>query len=305
MDAPEKIRTELTEMLAIDYPIVGAPMFLVSYEELAAAVSRAGGLGTLPLPNFRTVDDLRRSLEAVRRVTDRPIGVNIHLSGKFDWREQLAVCLDYGVRFFLTSLGDPHLILDAVHGKGGVVFADVVSLRQALRAREKGIDGLVAVGSSAGGHAGATPTLILVPYLKAKTGLPIVAAGGVSTGAQLAAALAVGACGVVVGTRLIATPEARAAAAYKEAVVRAGPDDIVTSDRITGNPANWLADSIRVFEERPDPASKRWRDFWSAGRSVAQTEEIRPAGEIIREMAASYVEAVRLLAKTLPGKELR
>ncbi|NPU83755.1 MAG: nitronate monooxygenase [Syntrophaceae bacterium] len=288
-------------MLGIDYPIIGAPMFLVSFEELAAAVSMAGGLGTLPLPNFRTVGDLRKSLEAVRRATDRPIGVNIHLSGKFDWREQLAVCLDYGVRFFLTSLGDPQLILDAVHGKGGVVFADVVSLRQAVRAGEKGVDGLVAVGSAAGGHSGTTPTMILVPYLKAKTGLPVVAAGGVSTGAQMAAALAVGACGVVVGTRLIATPEARAAEAYKDAVVRADPDDIVASDRITGNPANWLEESIRAFDERPDPASKRWRDFWSAGRSVAQTEEIRPAGEIVREMAASYVEAVLLLGGTLAG----
>ncbi len=301
MDAPTRIHTILTEMLAIDYPIIGAPMFLVSYEELAAAVSAAGGLGTLPLPNFRTVEDLQRTLEALRRRTDRPIGVNIHLSGKFPWREQLEVCLDFGVRFFLTSLGDPHRILDAVHDRGGVVFADVVSLRQALRARDKGVDGLVAVGSAAGGHSGTTPTLILVPYLKAKTGLPVVAAGGVSTGAQMAAALAVGACGVVVGTRLIATPEARAVAAYKEAVIQAGPDDIVTSDRITGNPANWLAESIRTFEERPDPASKRWRDFWSAGRSVAQTEDVRPAGEIVREMAASYREAVRLLEKTLPG----
>jgi Dioxygenases related to 2-nitropropane dioxygenase len=128
-----------------------------------------------------------------------------------------------------------------------------------------------------------------------------VAAGGISTGAQMAAALAVGACGVVVGTRLIATPEARAAVAYKEAIVRSDPDDIVESDRITGNPANWLADSIRAFEERPDPASKRWRDFWSAGRSVAQVEEIRPAGEVIREMAASYVETVRLLDGMLAG----
>lgn len=301
MKAPTKIRTELTEMLGIDYPIIGAPMFLVSYEELAAAVSLAGGLGTLPLPNFRTVEALRRTLDAVRLATDRPIGVNIHLSGKFAWREQLAVCLDYGVRFFLTSLGDPQLILEAVHGKGGVVFADVVSLRHAVRAREKGVDGLVAVGSAAGGHAGTTPILILVPYLRAKTGLPVVAAGGISTGAQMAAALAAGACGVVVGTRLIATPEARASQTYKEAIVRSDPDDIVLSDRITGNPANWLAGSIRAFEERPDPASKRWRDFWSAGRSVAQVEDIRPAGEIIREMAASYVETVRLLGATLSG----
>jgi nitronate monooxygenase len=101
-------------------------------------------------------------------------------------------------------------------------FCRLVSLRQAVRAREKGVDGLVAVGSAAGGHAGTPPARLLTPYLRAKTGLPVVAAGGVSTGAQMAAALAVGACGVVLGTRLIATPEARAAETYKEAIVRGG-----------------------------------------------------------------------------------
>ncbi len=292
------IRTEFTAAMGIRYPIIGAPMFLVSYEELVVAVCRAGGLGMLPLPNYRTTEQLRQALNAVRLQTDAPMGVNIHLSGKFPWREQLAVCLDHGVKFFITSLGDPRLILDAVHAHGGWVFADVVSLTQGLKAKAGGVDGLVAVGAGAGGHGGRVGTLVLVPYLKEETGLPVVAAGGIGTGAQMAAAIAVGACAVIVGTRLIATPESRASDAYKQAVVDADPEGIVCTDRVTGNPANWIAASIEDMEERPPLSSKKWLDFWSAGQSVAQVREVKPAAEIVAEMVRDYGEACRRLEGT-------
>jgi nitronate monooxygenase len=293
-----RIETAFTAMLNVDYPIIGAPMFLVSYEELTVAVSRAGGLGAFPLPNYRTVDDLKSALKTIRRQTEKPIGVNIHLSGKFPWKDQLALCLDAGVKFFLTSLGDPKLIIDDVHANGGKVFADVISLEQALKSRDRGIDGVVAVASDAGGHCGRVPTIILVPYLKSKVGLPVVAAGGISTGAQMAAAIAVGACAVVVGTRLIATDESRAVRAYKEAVVAAGPEDVVCSDKITDNPASWLAHSIDGFQNRPELGSKKWLDLWSAGKSVAQTEEIKPAGAVVREIVEEYKSTCKWLAAT-------
>jgi nitronate monooxygenase len=294
----KKIETEFTRMLGVDYPIIGAPMFLISYEELVVAVAEAGGLGAIPLPNFRTTGDLRKTLGKIREKTDKPIGVNIHLSGRFEWKEQLALCLEAGVTFYITSLGDPRLILEEVHASGGKVFADVISLEQGLRARDKGVDGLIAVASGAGGHAGMTPTIVLVPYLKAKVGLPVIAAGGISTGAQMAAAVALGACAVVVGTRLIATTESRASQAYKEAVLAAGPDDIVCTDRITGNPANWLATSIEDFDTMPDIGSKKWLDYWSAGRSVAQTETIKPAGAVVREMVEEYAAVCRALGRS-------
>lgn len=293
------IRTEFTAVMGIRYPIIGAPMFLVSYEELVVAVCEAGGLGMLPLPNYRTTGQLRQALEAIRCRTDAPMGVNIHLSGKFPWREQLELCLEHGVKFFITSLGDPRLILDAVHARGGWVFADVVSLEQGLKARAGGVDGLVAVGAGAGGHGGRVATLVLVPYLKEKTGLPVVAAGGIGTGTQMAAAIAAGACAVIVGTRFIATTESRASAAYKQAVVDADPDGIVCTDRVTGNPANWIAASIADMEERPPLSSKKWLDFWSAGQSVAQVRDIRPAAEIVAEMVREYGEACRRLQGTL------
>jgi nitronate monooxygenase len=294
-----RLRTALTTMMNIDYPIIGAPMFLISYEELTVAVSEAGGLGAFPLPNFRTTDELRNCLANIRRATVKPIGVNIHLSGKFPWRDQLTICLDAGVKFFLTSLGDPRLIVDDVHKNGAKVFADVVGLPQALKARDRGVDGLIAVASDAGGHSGVHPTMVLVPYLASRTGLPVVAAGGISTGAQMAAAIAIGACGVVVGTRLIATAESRASVAYKQAVIDASPDDIVCTDKITGNPATWLTHSIKDFQERPEIGSKRWLELWSAGKSVAQVDSIRAAGAVVREMAAEYIAVCESLGQAI------
>lgn len=298
------ISTEFTAMMGIRYPIIGAPMFLVSYEELVVAVCNAGGLGMFPLPNYRTTGQLQQAMEIIRSQTDAPVGVNIHLSGKFPWQEQLSICLDHGVKFFITSLGDPRLILDAVHARGGVVFADVVSLAHGLKAREGGVDGLVAVGAGAGGHGGRVSTLILVPYLKKKVGLPVVAAGGISTGAQMAAAIACGACAVIVGTRLVAANESRASMAYKQALIDADPDGIVCTDRVTGNPANWIASSIADMEERPPLTSKKWRDFWSAGQSVAQVQDIKPAAKIVAEMVDEYCETCRRLPGTMVSDEL-
>lgn len=293
------ISTEFTEVMGIRYPIIGAPMFLVSYEELVIAVCRAGGLGMLPLPNYRTTRELREAMKMIRSRTDAPVGVNIHLSGKFPWQEQLSICLEHGVKFFITSLGDPRLILDAVHARGGLVFADVVSLTQGVKAREGGVDGLVAVGAGAGGHGGRVSTLVLVPYLREEVGLPVVAAGGISTGRQMAAAIACGACAVIVGTRLIATTESRASEAYKQAVIDTGPDGIVCTDRVTGNPASWIASSIEGLEARPPLTSKKWLHFWSAGQSVAQVREIKPAAELIAEIVNEYCETCRRLPGTV------
>ncbi|MFH1350605.1 MAG: nitronate monooxygenase [Pseudomonadota bacterium] len=300
----QKIETEFTRMIDIDYPIIGAPMFLLSYEELAVAVANAGGLGTISLPNFPVVEQLRVTLNNIRRETDKPIGTSIQLHTKVEWKKQLALCLDAGVKFFITALGDPRLILKDVHANGGKVFASVISLEQGLKARDRGVDGLVAVATGAGGHCGKVPTIILVPYLRSKTGLPVVAAGGVSTGAQMAAAMAIGACAVIVGTRLIATTESRASMEYKKAVLAAGPEDIVCTDQISMNPANWIAESIKDFETMPDVADKRWRDFWSAGQSVAQTEEIKPAGEVIREMVEEYMTVCERLGQSVYESKL-
>ena len=123
-------------------------------------------------------------------------------------------------------------------------------------------------------------------------GLPVVAAGGISTGAQMAAAMALGACAVIVGTRFIATPEAKVYPEYKDALIAAGPEDIVYTDKVTGNPANWLAHSIKDFDTTPDMESKRWLDMWSAGKSVAQIDSIKSVAIIIEEMVKDYQKVV-------------
>ena len=299
-----RIQTAFTELLGIPYPIIGAPMFLVSYEEYVIAVSEAGALGAFPLPNYRDIADLHRALRIVREGTDKPIGVNIHLHGRFEWKEQLKLCLDAGVKFFIASLGNPQLIVEDVHRNGGIVYADVISLQQSLKALDRGVDGLIAVGAGAGGHCGPLPTLVFVPYLKDKTGLPVAAAGGISTGQQMAAALAIGACAVVVGTRLLATVESRAAPEYKQAVVAAGPEDIVTSKQVTGNPATWLAASLGRLDGSQDMSeARRWRDIWSAGHSVAQVDSIKPVHQVIREMVDDYVRACEALSRTIVSAE--
>ena len=127
----------------------------------------------------------------------------------------------------------------------------------------------------------------------------MIAAGGIATGEQMAAALAVGACGVVVGTRLIATDEAEVSMGYKEAVVAAGPEDIITTAAITGNPATWLASSIADFQEQPTLGSKKWRDLWSAGQSVAQTDAVYPIREVVQEMVTSYQRATLKLSESI------
>jgi len=294
-----KIRTSFTDLIGIDYPIIGAPMFMVSYERYAIALAESGALGTFPLPNYKTLEDLEQALNIIRAATNKPIGVNIHLSGRFPWKEQLALCLDSGVTFFISSLGSPNHILQDVHTNGGIVFADVINLEQGLKARDKGVDGLIAVGAGAGGHCGDISTLVFTPYLVEKTGLPVIAAGGIGTGRQMAAALAMGACGVVVGTRLIATDEAGAAMAYKEAVIAAKPEEIITTSAITGHPATWLPGSITRSEEQPLLELRNWGDIWSAGQSVAQADAILPIHEVIQNMVQDYHQAIKEMDQTV------
>lgn len=294
-EAPAPIETALTRMLGLRYPILGAPMFRVAYEELAVAVSEAGGLGCLALPNYPSEESLREALARVKENCEKPVAVNLHLSGKFPWQDRLRICLQHGFTIFITSLGDPAPVVEAVRPEGGKVFSSVINSSQAESAAAGGVDGLVAVGSGAGGHGGSISTMVLVPYLVESCGIPVIAAGGIATGAQLAAALALGACGAVVGTRLVATSEAMASDEYKKAVVGAGPEDIVCTDRVTGNRASWIASSIEGIDGPPDPGSPRWSRLWSAGQSVAQAREIAGGGEVILEMAREYHRVVSSL----------
>ncbi|MFB5650031.1 NAD(P)H-dependent flavin oxidoreductase [Leptospira wolffii] len=302
-----KIQTPVTEMLGIDLPIIGAPMFLVSYPDLVVAVSEAGGLGTFPSQNYRSLEELRRGLEEIRSRTKKPIGVNLilHKSHNPNWAKHFEILLEFKVELIITSLGSPRSIIGEAKSVGTKVFCDVTTLKHANIVAKSGADALIAVAQGAGGHAGAITPFSLFPYLKKEIGLPVIAAGAISGGAQMAAALSLGADAVYIGTRLIASQEASASKEYKEMVVASAPEEIVYTEKISGIPANWLKRSVEKAGDNfhtegtgdIDQEFKRWRDIWSAGHGVAQIDSVLPAGDIVRNMAKEYSEIINRLPK--------
>jgi nitronate monooxygenase len=229
------------------------------------------------------------------------------------------VALEEGVRFFVTSLGNPRWVVDRVKPLGGVVYHDVTERRWAEKGRDGGVDGLVAVNDRAGGHAGPRSAERLVEEL-AGLGLPLLCAGGIGNEREFVRALSLGYAGAQLGTRFIATPECRASEAYKRAIVAAGEHDVVLTERLTGVPVSVLdtpsvrrlglkAGSLARFMLR-GRRTKHWmrtlyalrslwslkrgllrdspeRDFWQAGKSVAGIHAIEPAGEIVRRFATA------------------
>lgn len=299
-----QIKTAVSQMLGIDLPIIGAPMFLVSYPDLVCAVSNAGGIGTMPALNYRTVEELRAGLTEIRSRTNKPIGINLilHKEHNPNWMRQFEVCLEFKVELLITSLGSPRSIVKEAKSVGAKVFCDVTTLKHANIVAKCGADALIAVAQGAGGHAGAISPFALIPYLKKEIpGLPVVASGAISGGQQMAAALALGADAVYIGTRLIATPEANAYDAYKQMLIDSAPEEIVYSPKISGIPANWLKRSIDKLDPdfKPDTGlnveAKSWKEVWSAGHGVAQIDKITPAAEVITSMAAEYRDVVKNL----------
>jgi len=320
--------TPLARHARIEVPLIGGAMYPCSNPELVAAVSEAGGIGIVQPISLTFVHqrDFRAGLREIRSLTAKPIGMNalIEKSSKAyvdKMRRWVDVALEEGVRFFVTSLGNPRWVCDAAHAAGGVVYHDVTEAKWAAKAAEGGVDGLIAVNRRAGGHAGPRGVEELLAEL-APFGLPVVCAGGVGDAAGFVEALRLGYAGVQMGTRFIATPECTASEAYKRAIVAASEDDVVLSERITGVPVAilntpWVKRSglkVNAFERwmLRGRRRKHWmrtvfalksawlmkrdaydpreaRDVWQAGRSVAAIQAIEPAGAIVRRCA----EAVR------------
>jgi nitronate monooxygenase len=325
-----KIETQFTKLMKIDLPIIAAPMFLVSNEDIVVEASEAGALGTFPALNYRPIEKYRAALQAIRTRTKKPIGVNI-IVNKTNTRqdEDLKWALDSGVELFITSLGSPKKIIQDAHKNGAKVICDVTNLEHAKKVEDLGADGVIAVCAGAGGHAGPITPLVLIPWLKSELKIPVIAAGGISHGASMAACLALGADAVSVGTRFIACKEATIDPAYKKAVVDATAEDIVMTSRISGTPAAvirtpyveklgtelpWL-----VKQLKNNPATKKftvplihllgmkaledaaqkptWKTVWSAGQSVGLIDDILSVREILEKMAAEYDSAAGHLPK--------
>jgi nitronate monooxygenase len=317
-------QTPLTRAAGIEVPLVCGAMYPCSNPELVAAVSEAGGIGIVQPISLTYVHghDFREGLRLIRRLTPKPIGMNalIEQSSKA-YRERMErwidVALEEGVRFFVTSLGNPRWVVDRVSSAGGVVYHDVTERKWAEKGIAGGVHGLIAVNSRAGGHAGTKSAEHLLEELQ-PLGLPVVCAGGVGNERDFARVLGMGYAGAQLGTRFIATPECRASEAYKQAIVRAGEQDIVLTERLTGVPVAVIdTPSVRrlgtkagrlarfmlrgrrtkhwmrtIYALRSLWALKRGllrdapgRDVWQAGRSVAGIDRVEPAGEIVRRFA--------------------
>jgi nitronate monooxygenase len=302
-------------------PVIGSPLFIVSGPDLVIAQCKAGIVGSFPAMNargegtfeqwvVRITSELAAYAEAHPDRPVAPFAVN-HIIHPTNVRleEDLEVCARYKVPVVITSLQAPGRICEVVHSYGGIVFHDVINVRHARRALQEGVDGLIAVCAGAGGHGGRVSPFALVTELREFFDGPIAVSGGISTGAGILAAQAMGGDFAYMGTRFIPTEEANAIDDYKNAVVTAGASDIVYTNLITGVDANFLRVSIQAAGLDPDnlPVAdktkmnfgsggnmehKAWRDIWGAGHSVAGIRKISPVADVVDELEEGYQVAL-------------
>lgn len=316
--------TRLARDAGIEVPLICGAMYPCSNPELVAAVSEAGGIGVVQPVSLTFVHgwDYREGLRFIRSLTSRPIGLNalIEQSSRYYRRRVegwIEVALEEGVRFFVTSLGNPRWVVDRVTPAGGVVYHDATERKWALKGLDGGVRGLIAVNRRAGGHAGPRTAEALIAEL-GDLGVPVVCAGGIGSPAGFAQALRLGYAGAQLGTRFIATAECRTSEAYKRAILEADQDDIVLTERITGVPvavirtpyierlglragrlARWMLRQRRTKHLMRTLYALRslWqfrrslldehREYWQAGQSVADIHEVLPAGEVVRRFGAA------------------
>lgn len=301
-------------------------MFLVSNVDMVVAVSEAGGVGAFPALNYRPIAEYEKALTEMKSRTKKPIGVNI-IVNKSNTRqpEDVRIALDKGVDLFITSLGSPKQVILDAHKNGAKVFCDVTNLEHALKVQEMGADGVIAVSTGAGGHAGPITPFVLIPWLKRELSIPVISAGGIGEGSAMAAALSLGAAAVSVGTKFIASKEATVDQAYKDAVVKSTPEDIVMTLRMSGTPATvintpyvqkmgldlpWYLKTLKnnsftkkyavplihfLGMKSLEEAAKgpTWKTVWGAGQSVGMINEILSCEEIMKKLVQEYEQALK------------
>lgn len=315
------LRTRLTDLLEIEHPIMLAGMGGVSYHGLVAAVSEAGGIGTLGASTM-SADELTDEMAKVRELTSKPFGVDLLTALPGQVEQGIRDVIDGGARIFVAGLGVPREAIEALHDAGVLVGSMCGKVRHAVGAVASGCDFVVAQGTEAGGHTGTVATMALIPQVVDAVGdqVPVVAAGGLFDGRGLAASLALGADGVWIGTRFIATPEARAVAGYKETLIATPEDGTVVSRAFTGKTCrvvrnDWTAhfdqhpDELQPFPAQVIASMKAGanhlgapdgtvvdveREFMPCGQGVGAIHGLVPAGDLVRLMID---EAERSLAR--------
>ena len=313
--------TRLTDLLECEHPVMLAGMGGVAYADLVVAVTDAGGFGTLgaaPMPFDRMIAEIAE----IRQRTNGPFGVDLLTALPGDLETQVEAIIAGGASLFVAGLGVPRQVIDLCHEHGVLVASMCGRVRHAISAVEAGCDIVIAQGTEAGGHTGQVATMPLVPQVVDAVGdrVPVVAAGGIFDGRGLAAALMLGADGVWIGTRFIATPEAHVVRGYREALLAGREDDTVITRAYTGKTLRAVRnDYTRYFDDHPDELQRfpdqigrsigdgamhlgappdaagvdPTKECYAAGQGVGAIAEVTPAGDIVREFVA---EAERRLA---------
>jgi enoyl-[acyl-carrier protein] reductase II len=291
------MRTRVTETLGIDIPIIQAPMGFIARAQLASAVSNAGGMGIIETSSGR-LDEIRIEIAKMRDLTDKPWGVNV---AQAFTREPsiLEFIVENDVRFVTTSAGDPAVLVPSLKAAGITVFHVVPTLRGALKAIAAGVDGLVVEGIEGGGfkNADGASTMVLVPLIASRVGVPIVAAGGITDGVSMAAALALGAEGVQMGTRMLTSAESPVHENWKNAVLAAAETDTVVVNRYAKPSMRTLRTALSASAERETPAPPLSIDgvfrlyfggemdaaYAMSGQVAGRIEQILPVRQILEQ----------------------
>ncbi|MBL1278667.1 MAG: nitronate monooxygenase [Fluviicola sp.] len=322
MKIPAK-EVALSKMLSIDFPVIVAPMFLVSNKEMIVASIKSGATGAIPALNYRTVEELRTAIREIKEEIKGPFGINLIVNkSNFLYKEQLQVCCEEKVDFLITSLGSPKETIKMAHQAGVKVFCDVVNVEYAKKVETLGADAIIAVNKEAGGHAGPLSFKELIPLLKKECKIPVISAGGVGNGYEIREMIDYGADGISMGSIFIASDEAGVSQEYKQACVDYSAKDIVMTTKLSGSPCtvinteyvqqigtkqNWLERFLSKNKRlkkwfkaftffkgmkslQKAAFSSTYKTVWCAGPSIEHVKSIRPISEIMAELKKEYGE---------------
>ena len=299
-------------------PVIGSPLFIISNPQLVIAQCQAGIVGAMPALNARPaaqLDDWLAEITETLAAWDAahpdqpaaPFAINQIVHKSNDRLEQdMQLCAKYKVPLVITSLGAREDVNQGVHSWGGVVLHDIINNKFAHKAIEKGADGLIAVAAGAGGHAGSKSPFALVQEIRQWFDGPLALSGAIASGGAILAAQAMGADFAYIGSAFIATAEARASQAYKQAIVDGNSDDIVYTNLFTGVHGNYMAPSIRAAGLDPehlpeadpskmnfggDAVAKAWKDIWGCGQGIGAIDKVQPAAELVAQLQQQYQAA--------------
>ena len=310
---------------SLSVPVIGAPLFIISHPDLVLAQCKAGVVGSFPALNARPAEQLDEWLAQIteelasykeanpdKKVAPFAVNQIVHKSNN-RLEQDLQMCVKYKVPIVITSLGAVPEVNEAVHSYGGIVLHDIINDRHAKSAIRKGADGLIAVATGAGGHAGTLSPFALIQEIRQWFDGPLLLSGSIANGGATLAAQATAADAAYIGSPFIATDEARAMQEYKDAIAEYKANDIVYTNLFTGVHGNYLKPSIENAGMDPDnlPESdpsamnfasggntdaKAWKDIWGCGQGIGAIDKVQPTADFVAKLIHEYEEAKARIA---------